>query len=907
MKRMKRKLLAIAIASITLPAWAALPAKPTLGYGNDKYALVQVDDSATAYNQLVKINNSVNVVVEWNVWSGDTGTSAKVLMNGKTMWTGSAGASGKATFAVNKGGRYQTQVELCNASGCTKSDNKLIVVADTDGSHLTPLAPAMQENNKTFSQHPDKVVGAYFAEWGVYGRQYPVSKIPAANLNHILYGFVAICGGDGINDSIKTIGTSFQALQKSCEGRQDFQVTLHDPYAAVQMAEPGLDTWDDPYKGNFKKLMQLKLANPNLKVLPSIGGWTLSDPFFFMNDKTKRDRFVASVKEFLKTWKFFDGVDIDWEFPGGGGENANLGGPQDRDTYTALMRELRAMLNGLSAETGKTYKLTSAIGVGNDKIANVDYRTASQYLDNIFMMSYDFYGAWSMTDRGHQTAIYAPTWKPDTQYTADNGLKLLLEQGVDPKKLVLGVAMYGRGWTGVNGYTNNNPFTGGTATGAVKGTWEEGVVDYRQIANEYRNGSGWEYNYDTTAEAPYLFNKTTGDLITYDDVRSTTAKGKYVLDKGLAGLFAWEIDADNGDILNAMNESLMGGGSSGGGGTPTPTPTNQPPVAVAVDQQVTGPAQVTLDGSGSHDPEGSALTYAWSQTSGTTVTLNNKNTAKATFNAPATTTDKTYGFQLKVTDSGGLSSTAAIQVVDKAPAPNHAPTVNPFEAITLQAGQELNLHAQAQDQDNDPLTYQWNVPGEFSAEGNTTPNLTITAPNVTASQSFSISVSVSDGKTSTQQSVSVTVTPRESDEPLPSPDPTPGPAPEPTPEPEPTPDDGTSGGGSAGGSCATPTDPNASKYPAWSASKVYNGGETVSYQNLVWKAKYWTQNNAPGFDADQWQLVSQVKMSWRPDVVYNGGDTTDYAGFQWKAKWWTKGDEPGKADVWVKGGASDCK
>jgi len=131
--------------------------------------------------------------------------------------------------------------------------------------------------------------------------------------------------------------------------------------------------------------------------------------------------------------------------------------------------------------------------------------------------------------------------------------------------------------------------------------------------------------------------------------------------------------------------------------------------------------------------------------------------------------------------------------------------------------------------------------------------------------------------------------------------------PEPTPEPEPTPDDGTSGGGSAGGSCATPTDPNASKYPAWSASKVYNGGETVSYQNLVWKAKYWTQNNAPGFDADQWQLVSQVKMSWRPDVVYNGGDTTDYAGFQWKAKWWTKGDEPGKADVWVKGGASDCK
>lgn len=900
MKRMKLSLLAIAIATICTPAFAALPSKPSLSSGNDKFALVEVDQAATAYNQLVKVNNSVNVVVEWNIWSGDPGTSAKVLMNGKQVWSGAAGTSGKATFAVNKGGRYQTQVEVCNASGCTKSDNKLIIVADTDGSHLTPLTATPGEKNKTYTQHPDKIIGAYFPEWGVYDRNYPVDKIPAANLNHLLYGFIPICGGDGINDSLKSISNSFEALQRSCAGRQDFQVAIHDPWAALQKPQKGVTAWDDPYKGNFGQLMALKLAYPNLKILPSIGGWTLSDPFFFLNDKTKRDRFVASVREFLKTWKFFDGVDIDWEFPGGGGQNPNLGGPQDRETYTTLMRELRAMLDSLSTETGKTYKLTSAIGVGNDKIANVDYLAASQYLDSIFMMSYDFYGAWSMTDRGHQTAIYAPTWKPDTQYTADNGLKLLLAQGVDPKKLVLGVAMYGRGWTGVSGYTNNNPFTGGTATGPVKGTWEEGVVDYRQIANEYRNGAGWAYAYDETAEAPYLFKQSTGDLITYDDVRSTTAKGKYALSKGLAGMFAWEIDADNGEILNAMNESLMGGGDTPTP-TPTPAPTNQPPVASASDQQVTGPVNVTLDGSGSHDPEGGALTYAWSQTSGTTVSLSNKNTAKASFNAPATTADKTYGFQLKVTDSGGLSSTASIQVVDKAPAPNHAPTVNPLEAITLQAGQQANLHAQAVDQDNDPLTYQWNAPAELSPEGSNTADLSITAPDVAANQSFNLSVNVSDGKTSSQQSVSVAVTPRQDDEPLPSPDPTPGPAPEPTPEPTPAPTP------SGGGSCDTPTDPNASQYPAWSASTVYNGGETVSYNNLVWKAKYWTQNNAPGFDADQWLLVSQVKMSWRPDVVYNGGDTTDYAGSQWQAKWWTKGDEPGKADVWVKKGTSECQ
>jgi chitinase len=53
-------------------------------------------------------------------------------------------------------------------------------------------------------------------------------------------------------------------------------------------------------------------------VLPSIGGWTLSDPFFTWATRLSA-RFVSSVKDFLQTWKFFDGVDIDWEFPGGGG------------------------------------------------------------------------------------------------------------------------------------------------------------------------------------------------------------------------------------------------------------------------------------------------------------------------------------------------------------------------------------------------------------------------------------------------------------------------------------------------------------------------------------------------------------------------------------------------------------
>lgn len=525
MKFMKPKYLALFVAAAASPVFAAAPGTPSITSGNDKFAIVEVDQAAQDYKNLVKVHpDGADVKVEWNVWSGDAPTSAKVLLDGQTVWTGAGSAAGSATFKVKKGGRYQEVVELCNASGCTKSPSKLIVVADTDGSHLLPLTTTLQENNKAFAQHTDKVVAAYFPEWGVYDRNFPIDKIPVDNLNHIIYGFIPMCGGDGINDSAKSTG-ALESLKRACAGRPDYTVAIHDPWGALQMPQKGVTGWDDPYKGTYGQMMALKKAHPGLKILPSIGGWTLSDPFYQLHDKVLRDRFVASVKDFLKTWKFYDGVDIDWEFPGGGGENATLGNPKvDKETYTQLMHDLRQMLNELSTETGRSYELTSAIGSGWDKIEDVDYKTAQQYMDYIFLMNYDFYGAWSNTDLGHQTALYAPASKPDTAYTTDNAIKAMLAQGVQPGKIVVGAAMYGRGWTGVHGYTGDNPFTG-TATGAIKGTWENGIVDYRQIVNQMKGKAGWEYKYDTTAEAPYLFNKSTGELVTYDDARSVAAKG----------------------------------------------------------------------------------------------------------------------------------------------------------------------------------------------------------------------------------------------------------------------------------------------------------------------------------------------------------------------------------------------
>ena len=84
MKFMKPKYLALFIAAATSSAFAAAPGTPSITSGNDKFALVEVDQAAQDYNNLIKVHKEgVDVKVEWNVWSGDAPTSAKVLLDGR--------------------------------------------------------------------------------------------------------------------------------------------------------------------------------------------------------------------------------------------------------------------------------------------------------------------------------------------------------------------------------------------------------------------------------------------------------------------------------------------------------------------------------------------------------------------------------------------------------------------------------------------------------------------------------------------------------------------------------------------------------------------------------------------------------------------------------------------------------
>jgi fibronectin type 3 domain-containing protein len=91
---------------------------------------------------------------------------------------------------------------------------------------------------------------------------------------------------------------------------------------------------------------------------------------------------------------------------------------------------------------------------------------------------------------------------------------------------------------------------------------------------------------------------------------------------------------------------------------------NQPPAANAgPDQNVNQGASVTLDGTGSTDPDGGLLAYYWLQTGGTPVTLDNPNSAQPRFLADTGGSSSSLIFRLTVTDPGGLSASDQCSVV----------------------------------------------------------------------------------------------------------------------------------------------------------------------------------------------------------------------------------------------------
>ena len=166
------------------------------------------------------------------------------------------------------------------------------------------------------------------------------------------------------------------------------------------------------------------------------------------------------------------------------------------------------------------------------------------------------------------------------------------------------------------------------------------------------------------------------------------------------------------------------------------TPNRAPTARAGYNQAVNTGAAVTLDGSGSSDPDsGDTLSYAWTQVSGTRVTLSGSASSRASFTAPATA--GSLAFRLTVTDSHAASDTddVTITVQQANPPPPSTLATNSITSFTIssiinggswdgnrfeQGGADLNVSVRGSDDVTRSLAFAGHgVDFRFTRNGNT--------------------------------------------------------------------------------------------------------------------------------------------------------------------------------------------
>lgn len=289
---------------------------------------------------------------------------------------------------------------------------------------------------------------------------------------------------------------------------------------------------------NFNRLNTLKLRNPDLKILISIGGWSWSENFSdaVLTDSLRKG-FAQSAVDIIRKYKL-DGVDIDWEYPGMPGEQGNVYRPEDKQNFTLMFEAIRKELNVLEKETGKKKLLTTATGGFPSFLNNTEMGKASKYLDYINLMTYDYY---SWKQAGHHTNLYDSKTYP-LENSADKAVKAYMVAGVPAAKLVVGIAFYGRNFK--LGSTSQKGL-GDTVLGSGN-TYGRG---YTYMKDSLINKKGFVEYRDEDAKAPYLFNVATKQYITYDNEWSVANKCEYVLQNKLGGVMFWEYNSDRKNYL----------------------------------------------------------------------------------------------------------------------------------------------------------------------------------------------------------------------------------------------------------------------------------------------------------------------------------------------------------------------
>ena len=330
----------------------------------------------------------------------------------------------------------------------------------------------------------------------------------------------------------------------------DAQKLTHINYAFADIVDGKVASYLENDEYNFQVLDSLRLENPDLKILISVGGWARST-YFSDAALTEESRkvFAESAVDFMKRYNL-DGVDLDWEYPGNPGAG-NVFRAVDKQNFTLMLAELRRQLDEQSRIDGREnepYLLTIATGASKGFLENTEMHKAHQYLDFINLMTYDYHTGGSPV-AGHHTNLYPSQSIHYTRGSADESVQWNIDAGIPAEKLILGAAFYGRYWTDVRPVDNGlYQFAPGS---------DRGSVGFDELRDKTINKNGFTRFWDDEAKAPWLWNPETRMFISYDDEESLRHKTHYIKARGLGGAMFWEYSSNYGEeLLNALYDGL---------------------------------------------------------------------------------------------------------------------------------------------------------------------------------------------------------------------------------------------------------------------------------------------------------------------------------------------------------------
>jgi chitinase len=354
------------------------------------------------------------------------------------------------------------------------------------------------------------------------------------------------CHRQSSDNGLKIMAYYFPNRRSNNTEKLNLDKLTHIIFSFTEVIGNEMKFRDDSTAFLLEKLLAEKKHYHNLKVMVACGGWAGSGGFSEMSRTPEtRKKFVSSVGKFIRKYRL-DGLDIDWEYPGLPGIG-NPYVPEDKENFTALMKELRDELNSISKEL----VLTFAAAGWQNYFYHIELDKVMPSVNYMNIMTYDMAGGEDpytshhtnlgmvrMEDLAGTPAFEKIVEEGDSTkpFSAEKIISWCIKQGVNPSQIVIGAAFYGKGWEGVPPQ-NNGLYQ------LAKGPWRE-RNGYSTIREKREDKNGFARHWDPVAKAPFLYNATDSIFVSYEDTVSIRLKTEYVINRGLGGIMFWSLNSD---------------------------------------------------------------------------------------------------------------------------------------------------------------------------------------------------------------------------------------------------------------------------------------------------------------------------------------------------------------------------